>query len=247
MSLRRGPGIITEGLIFYADAANPKSYVSGSTTTNNLTNLSEIGDLENGTSFSYINQGSWVFDGVDDFITFGDLTSINPELNSFTCNIFFKINPSTLTTNIILTKGNSSSTLIGWAMYYGDGNGTIEIRCNGNNTITQRAGQYSLINENQIYMVSLVINRTDNTIKGYLNGDNNGWNDGTSGGGFTSNSITGFGSITSSDDFFIGKRSNIGVPLPMFGDIYLVNCYNRALTQKEIQQNYNALKGRFGL
>ena len=49
MSLRRGPGIITEGLIFYADAANPKSYVSGSTTTNNLTNLSEIGDLENGT------------------------------------------------------------------------------------------------------------------------------------------------------------------------------------------------------
>lgn len=247
MSLQRGPKIITDGLIFYVDAANPKSYISGSTTTNNLTNTDEIGNLINNTDFSIENQGTWIFDGIDDYITFGDLTSINPELNSFTYNLFFKIDPATLTTNIISTKGSSSSTLIGWAIYYGDVNGVIEIRCNGNNGLSQRAGQYISINENQIYMVSLVINRTDNTIKGYLNGSNNNWNDGTFSGGFTSNSIAGFGSIISPEDFFIGRRSNIGAPLPMFGNIYLVNCYNRALTQEEILQNYNTLKGRFGL
>ena len=247
MSLQRGPKIVTEGLIFYVDAANPKSYVSGSTTTNNLTNIDEIGNLINGTDFSTDNQGSWVFDGVNDYITFGDLTSINPELNSFTCNIFFKIDPTTLTTNVFLTKGSSSSNLIGWAIFYADVNGVIEIRCNGDNGLSQRAGQHISINENQIYMVSLVINRTDNTIKGYLNGSNNNWDDGNFGGSYTTNSITGFGSIVSPDDFFIGRRSNIGTPFPMLGNIYLVNCYNRALSEEEILQNYNTLKGRFGL
>jgi len=247
MSLQRGPKIVTEGLIFYVDATNPKSYVSGSTTTNNLTNTDEIGNLINNTGFSTDNQGTWVFDGVDDYITFGDLTSINPELNSFTCNIFFKIDPTTLTTNVVLTKGSSSSNLIGWAIFYGDVNGVIEIRCNGNNGLSQRAGQYIPINENQIYMVSLVINRTDNTIKGYLNGSNNNWNDGNFAGSYPTNSITGFGSIISPDDFFIGRRSNIGAPLPMLGNIYLFNCYNRALSEEEILQNYNTLKGRFGL
>ena len=46
-------------------------------------------------------------------------------------------------------------------------------------------------------MVSLVINRTDNTIKGYLNGSNNNWDDGNFGGSYTTNSITGFNSIIS--------------------------------------------------
>jgi hypothetical protein len=37
MSLRRGPkSIVTEGLLFYVDAANPKSYISGSTNVENL-------------------------------------------------------------------------------------------------------------------------------------------------------------------------------------------------------------------
>ena len=237
---------ITDGLVFYLDAANPNSYVSGGTTTDSLVS-NDVGTLVNGTGFSTENNGVWDFDGTDDYITFGDLTYINPELNSFTCNVFFKIDPATLTTNVISTKGSSSSNLIGWAIFYGDANGVIEIRCNGNNGLSQRAGQYISINENQIYMVSLVINRTDNTIKGYLNGSNNNWNDGNFGGSYTSNSISGFGSIISPEDFFIGRRSNIGAPLPMFGNIYLVNCYNRALTQKEILQNYNALKGRFGL
>jgi hypothetical protein len=246
MSILRGPKIVTEGLVFYADAANPRSYVSGSTTANNLINLAETGILNNGITFSPNNLGSWVFDGVDDNINFGDLTTTNPELNSFTCNVFFKIDTNSTTTNVIVTKGTRSSNLIGWAIFYADSTGVIEIRCNGNNGLSQRAGQYISINENQIYMVSLVINRTDNTIKGYLNGSNNNWNDGNFNGTYTTNSITGFGSIISPIDFIIGDREP-GFPLPMHGNIYSVSCYNRALTQEEIQQNYNALKGRFEL
>jgi hypothetical protein len=244
MSFHYSPKIVTDGLVFYVDAANPKSYISGNTTCNDL--ISNVtGTLENGVGFSIENNGGWLFDGFNGYMTFGDLTYINPELNSFTCNFFFKIDPNTLNTNAILTKGSSSSNLIGWAIYYSDINGVLEIRCNGDNTTTQRAGQHIPINENQIYMASLVINRTDNTIKGYLNGSNVSWVNGTYNQAFTGNSISGFGSITSTDDFFVGKRSNLGTPLPMFGNIYLVSCYNSALSQTEITQNYNALKSRF--
>ena len=44
-----------------------------------------------------------------------------------------------------------------------------------------------------------------------------------------------------SDNFFIGE----GVSTDMAGEISNVQIYNRALSSQEVNQNYNALKGRF--
>ncbi len=63
---------ITDGLLFYLDAANTTSYISGSTTTNNLINTNEIGNLINSTDFSTENQGTWVFDGTDYNVHIGE-------------------------------------------------------------------------------------------------------------------------------------------------------------------------------
>ena len=78
---------------------------------------------------------------------------------------------------------------------------------------------------------------------GYLNGSNNGWSDG--GGGPSDNDISGFNSIIIEKKLLIGTRDTLD--LDMYGNFYLAQIYNRALTAAEVTQNYNALKSRFGL
>jgi hypothetical protein len=69
------PNIITDGLVLYLDAANTKSYVSGSTAWNDLVGTNN-GTLVNGPTFSSANGGSIVFDGVDDY-------AITPSVTNF--------------------------------------------------------------------------------------------------------------------------------------------------------------------
>jgi hypothetical protein len=60
--------IVTDGLVFAADAGNLVSYENGSTTTYSLTG-SLSGSLINGVGFTNSNGGAWSFDGVDDYIS----------------------------------------------------------------------------------------------------------------------------------------------------------------------------------
>ncbi len=239
-------GYITrnQDLIINMDAANSRSYTSGSTTCECLVST-VLGTFENGTSFSPEFGGGWTFDGTNDYLNLGNRPNINPELDSFTCNIFFKIDPSSTSSNIIASKGNNTTSDIGWLIYYSSTNGVLTVRCNGNNTTSQRAAQYIPINKGQNYMVTMVINRTDNTIKGYLNGSNIGWVNGNYSQSFTGNSISGFGSITNSDDFLIGERPNLN--LPMFGTIYFFQTYNFALSESQVYRNFNFFGGRYDL
>ena len=239
-------GYITrnQDLIINMDAANSRSYTSGSTTCECLVST-VLGTFENGTSFSPEFGGGWTFDGTNDYLNLGNRPNINPELDSFTCNIFFKIDPSSTSSNIIASKGNNTTSDIGWLIYYSSTNGVLTVRCNGNNTTSQRAAQYIPINKGQNYMVTMVINRTDNTIKGYLNGSNVGWVNGNYSQSFTGNSISGFGSITNSDDFLIGERPNLN--LPMFGTIYFFQTYNFALSESQVYRNFNFFGGRYDL
>jgi hypothetical protein len=62
----QGP-IVTNGLVFAADAGNLVSYESGSTITYSLTG-SFSGSLLNGTSYSQTNGGVFTFDGTNDYI-----------------------------------------------------------------------------------------------------------------------------------------------------------------------------------
>jgi hypothetical protein len=46
---------------------------------------------------------------------------------------------------------------------------------------------------------------------------------------------------------YLGKRSDGYAAQPWIDNISPVHIYNRALSSTEVLQNYNALKGRFGL
>ena len=61
-----GPNTIKDGLILSVDAANPKSYTSGSTTWRDLSGNGKNGTLSGGTGYSNAFGGSLTFDGDND-------------------------------------------------------------------------------------------------------------------------------------------------------------------------------------
>jgi hypothetical protein len=68
MGTKYNPRVVTNGLVYYIDAANPRSY-SGSGNTAYELQLSGIGGtLVNGVGFSSANNGSFIFDGTNDYI-----------------------------------------------------------------------------------------------------------------------------------------------------------------------------------
>jgi len=69
MSFNYSPKIVTDGLVLYLDAANIKSYVSGSTIWRDISRSgASNGIIVNGPIFNSLNGGSISFDGVDDYI-----------------------------------------------------------------------------------------------------------------------------------------------------------------------------------
>ena len=68
-----GANIVRDGLVFYVDGANRKSYVPGSTSANDLSDGGITGSLINDTNFSTDNQGIWNFDGLDDRLEINEL------------------------------------------------------------------------------------------------------------------------------------------------------------------------------
>ena len=244
MSFHYSPKIVTDGLVFVIDASNPKSYISGDTTCKSLVD-GYVGSLNGDVKFIPDYGGGWEFDNLDDYILFTNSDFANPESNSFTCNIFLEQDDVGYSQNVYLSKGNGGSGNIGWSITYSNlySGDTVVVRCNGNDTITQRASQAFPHTIGKVSMITMVINRSDNTIKGYLNGSNVGWVDG--GNGPDTNDITGFDPITSIFSLKIGTRADGAID---FGGVtHLVQMYNRALSSNEVLQNYNALKTRFNL
>jgi len=220
MAFRYSPKIVTDGLVLYLDAANTKSYVSGSTTWNDISRSNINGTLVNGPTFNSGNGGSIVFDGVDDgvnlisTITLGNgnwTISMWAYANSFPSNygrLISNNNSGPVSNAFGMASGKISyhSYLVSWTQQLG-------------NTTLNVGNWYNLIWVN-----------TSGSMVMYVNGvaDSNSFTSTTSNGGPIN---------------CIGKNwAN-----SFSGRVATTQIYNRALTQTEITQNYNATKSRFGL
>ena len=243
MAFNFSPKTVTDGLILYLDAANPKSYVSGSSTWTDISKNSNNGTLTNGPTYSAANNGSILFDGVDDY--FITPTGSTPSLNitsQITLETWFK--STSLANNLhgdgLFSKGLST-----------DGNSAVYELILTNNTTTNipyfrlRIDSSTLIynptniliNLNQIYHI--VCTYDGAIMRIFVNGIESG------SGLSTSGTIQ-----NNTQQLTIGVRylaRNIGTDHYFSGNIYLSKIYNRALSATEIQQNYNATKTRFGL
>ena len=239
MSLAHGNRpIVTDGLVLCLDAANPRSYPGTGTTWNDLSGNENHGTLVNGVGYSSDNNGSLVFDGVDDYSVVPVPTLSNSEL---TINVFVKplVASGLNNTEVVINKHYANNR---WNFRISIGDFSINNSTLLRSGVRQQSGEdYAVngpeLNLNQWYNIVFTIKEFD-FVKLYLDGDLIGQT-------FMPVSmppnITDDIYIAASDLSLDGARWDAGIELP------LVQLYNRALTADEVAQNFNAMRGRYGI
>jgi hypothetical protein len=230
--------IVTDGLVFCVDPANKVSYPgSGTTATDLVGNID--GTLENSPQFESSNGGIFDFDGADDCINFGE-------------DLF-----STLTSNFTISfwaEPSGGATLKDF-MAFTFGNSSIFYNSFFINFNTESIEFF--INNTKIFQLQF---STDADLTNFITGWNHYdivYTPGTTGTCkvYINNSSTSFGNGTLVANFSTAPTPNtttgnplkIGNPNPYSSGCKMgpVQIYNKALTQTEVSQNYNALKNRF--
>ena len=232
MAFSYSPKIVTDGLVLYLDAANPASYVSGSTVWNDLSRSQLSGSLVNGPTFSSGNGGSIVFDGVDDYVSVPKQTAF-VNVSQFTLMSWMK--RRTVSSKVVCHQGATLREDISFELW-SDGFAYFELG-NASNSYANIANTST-----DWQYLAMVFDGTQtgnsNRLKCYINGSllNVAYN-GT------------IPATTADPDSIFSVGATIGTGYSNFsdGNISQVAIYNRALTATEILQNYNATKGRFGL
>jgi hypothetical protein len=222
MSFVHSPKIITEGLVLALDAGNTKSYPSGSTTWYDKSGNARNGTLTNGPTYNSANGGSIVFDGVDDYVSCG-----NPSI--------FQINQGTISAWVKTSSPGS------------DYRGIITKQ--GNCGLFVRDGILASYNWGTNQHITTGINIADNIWK-YV-----AMTFTTNTGSPSNNAIiylNGTSVLTTtiqlSDNTVELQIGGGGTsPQRISGNIAGASLYNRALSASEIQQNFNALRGRYGI
>jgi len=233
-----GGRLADSGTIYFR---NPKvewtNVDTGNSTFNSTSNISiwydlsgnaNDGTLTNGPTSNVSNKGNILFDGVDDYVSITNVSSLRPTteltiemvVKAVTTtagwNHLFGINPYTSYSPLIFLE--SGGQLIR-ALHFVNG---VEYRCNTNETIST-----------SVFKHVVFTFKPGDAIRSYFNGVAS-----------TTQAIpNGALSYNTSNAFLI---SYLGGNWPNV-QFALVRMYNKSLTQAEVSQNYEATKTRFGL
>ena len=218
-----GPNIVTDGLVLSLDAANTKSYTSGSATWFDKSGNGRNGTLTNTPAYSSTNGGSIVFDGINDFVQCtGSLTATQA---TFVCWIRRNGDQGTYD-GILFSRGTS---VTGMSIYSSN-----QLGYSWNNALNTYSWSSGLTIPDLTWCM-VAVSVTSTAAIAYL----------CQASGITISTNTVSHTSTTIDDIKIGVDDFSSRYFA--GNIAIANLYNRALTPDEILQNYNATKGRFGL
>ena len=177
----------------------------------------------------YNTSGYMNFDGVDDTVDVGPVSQIGSSLTSMTVSVW--VYPTSASTRLILENGTNHATNTFYLAQENSSYFTFEIY--GTN--------YDVVYANYVYQLNTWYNlvgiwRSGSRVDLYTNGIlTNGTRDGVA-----QTSV-----INGNTNLFVGSRA--GSSLFYSGRINQPMMYNRALSAAEIQQNFNAIRGRFGI
>jgi hypothetical protein len=204
----------------------------------NLTGSGNNAELINGVRENNDKLGSLSFDGMDDYVNCGTLSG---SFSSFTIITWFY--PTVVANYNNVLDCNSG--------YYSSGNVGPRLEMNSSGTLgwvySNNTGNnsefyfHNVVNSglmaNTWHCVAITYNGGENISTTYYNGNATGVTRGSSG----------------NPSGFVGTFNNLNIGRGFFnaryfqGRISQTQIYNKALTLAEIQQNFNALRGRFGL
>jgi hypothetical protein len=222
MAATAGPNIVQNGLSFFVDVADLKSYPGSGATLTDLSINKYTGTLINSPTFSSINQGGLVF---------------NPVFGQY-CTTTLGGWPSDFTLEVAINTSSVSSKQTVTGNYSGAAGGGLEIIASAqwNFFVWNSGGVYAAVTVGTLststnYIVTCTKLGTAMTL--YQNSRQLGTATLTS-------SV-----INQSQPVYIAK--DYAQSLYYNGTVYYVKIYSRALSQAEITQNFNAHRGRFGL
>jgi hypothetical protein len=230
MAFNYSPKIVTDGLVLYLDAANTKSYISGSATWMDISRTNTNGTLTNGPTFDTGSGGSIVFDGVNDHV---QLSGSNLSLNQMTISSW-NFSSNYTRDGFIFEKTTNGLVNTQYSLFYNGSNNTTYYRTYGLSTIDLTVNTTT---------AGIVNNRWNNIIATWDGTNKRIYVNGTV--VATSTNLTGTVTQNNTGPAFIGIFGGGGYPFS--GRIAQTQIYTRALTNQEILQNYNATKTRFGL
>ena len=234
------------------DAAKKDSYPGTGSSWRDISGNSNNGTLTNGPTFNSANGGYINFDGTNDYVTLGNI--FNFELtSSFTISTWFKTTTTGAVTSTIIGKIKLQISPENYTGY--------QVGMNVATGNSGDAGKFGFVIVSSPFSYPGSVMRRQTTTSTYNNGN---WVNGvvTYDGSSTRNGILIYmngilasmqdydsssttGTIINNANFELGARD--GTQQPFNGNISDALVYNRTLSATEILQNYNALKGRYGL
>lgn len=220
MAVSYNPKIVTNGLVFALDAANVKSYPGSGTTWTDLTGNSFNATSINSPTFT---NNYFSLNGSSQYFT----VSGTPLTSVTTCTIMMWIYSAASQSDYAGLLYNRSGSNISGFHFFGTTNRL---------TWTWNADSWTYlydsgltVPQNAWSMVALSVGATSTTF--WVN---------------TSSNTQTFTTVSQSFNAINIGRDPFGTRL-FNGRIATTKMYNRALTAAEIQQNFNALRGRYGI
>ena len=239
MALAHSPKIITDGLVLALDAGNTKSYPGSGTTWSDLSGKGNNGTISGAT---FNSDGYFDFDGVnDDVIDTG--TSFLKTNDNVTLEAFFN-HDSNSGSHFFLYEGEGDGfgSNVEFHLYVAGGylasffktsSGDFALGGSGVSAAAITTGEWN----HAAVTYSNLSTASGASSKLYLNGVEIE---------SSSGATVDLASMPTSS-LLIGRPYSTSLGRRYDGQVAAVKVYNRTLSASEIKQNFNALRGRFGI
>ena len=243
MALAHSPSIVTSGLVLCLDAGNTKSYNAGISTTawTDLSGNTGISTLRNGASYNSANGGFIDLDGVNDFVSVPTTSLYDFTSSRITIEVWLKINALPTNSYEVVTSDQSNDPT-SWSLGFTkptEGDVFVFMPSYLGSSVRNTSPRMATSSFPVNAWTHVVATSAGNGDVGRM------WVNGVK-------QIDGT-STTLGLSYDAGRDIGIGLEpttfrYPLNGSIAVVRIYkDKAFVEAEVQQNFNALRGRFGI
>lgn len=226
-----GPRIVTDGLVLHLDAGNRKSYPESGNTWYDLSGNSNNGDIKSGVTYSN-NTFNFTLNSSNERVEVPHSDLFNYSYLNWAYSLWMKINfDDNGGWTQLFIKGNDGGNRRPGIWFYSGATSRFHFTWNGAGQGQQTLNTSDPITTPTGVWSNWVFQARNGVMMVHKN------------------------CIQDSNTLTISNRNNNSQPLHIGGynyrspgiDLACFMVYNKSLTDDQIKQNYNALKGRFGL
>lgn len=220
--------IVTDGLVLNLNAGVKQSYSGSGTTWFDLSGRNNNGTLVSTPTFSTLNGGAFILNGSSQYVTVPTSTNWNFGTGDFTIDMWIYPTSYSSTTN--------NPTLLAINPYYDASPNGIMICLNASGNLTLFTNSVFTSN------VTAPLNRWTHCIFTRVSGTLRMYAQAVASQTFDFSTF----SITNSANMSIGYDFSYSTDF-FIGSISCVKIYSKGFSASEVSQNFNALRGRFGI